>query len=89
MVRQAKGGFAYHTNKLLQDHAWFVAYAPADDPRVALCVLVEHGVHGSTAAAPIARKMIEHYFAADLERIQEAKAAQDAAAGAAASGAGE
>ena len=89
VVRQAKGGFAYHTNKLLQDHAWFVAYAPADDPRVALCVLVEHGVHGSTAAAPIARKMIEHYFAADLERIQEAKAAQDAAAGAAASGAGE
>ena len=89
VIRQAKGGFEYHSNKLLQDHAWFVAYAPADDPQVALCVLVEHGVHGSTAAAPIARQMIEHYFAGDLERIREAQAAADAAAASTAAGSGD
>ena len=40
------------------DHAWFVAYAPAGDPVIAVCVLVEHGKHGSSAAAPIARKVL-------------------------------
>jgi len=56
-----------------RDHAWFVAYAPADKPEVAIVVLVEHGEHGSTAAAPIARQMFEHYF---KDRI-EAAAADD------------
>jgi penicillin-binding protein 2 len=90
VVRQAKGGFAYHKNKLLQDHAWFVAYAPADEPQVAIAVLVEHGVHGSTAAAPIARQLIESYFAADIERIRAAaEEASKAADAAAAAGEGE
>lgn len=40
------------------DHAWFVGYAPADQPRVAVAVLVEGGGHGGTAAAPIAGRMI-------------------------------
>ena len=41
-----------------RDHAWFVAYAPAQDPQIAVAVLVEHGGHGGSAAAPIARKII-------------------------------
>jgi penicillin-binding protein 2 len=41
-----------------EDHAWFVAYAPADDPRVAVAVLVEHGGHGGSQAAPLARRII-------------------------------
>jgi penicillin-binding protein 2 len=41
-----------------KDQAWFVAYAPADKPQVACSVLVEHGGHGASAAAPIARDMI-------------------------------
>ena len=45
-----------------QDHAWFVAYAPVDNPRIAVAVLVEHGGHGGAAAAPIARKVIEEYL---------------------------
>ncbi len=45
-----------------QDHAWFVAYAPADAPKIAVAVLVEHGGHGGAAAAPVARKVIEEYF---------------------------
>ncbi|MDD5223391.1 MAG: penicillin-binding protein 2, partial [bacterium] len=38
----------------LRDHAWFVAYAPAENPEIAVVVLVEHGGHGASVAAPIA-----------------------------------
>jgi penicillin-binding protein 2 len=41
-----------------EDHAWFVAYAPAADPRVAVAVLVEHGGHGGSQAAPLAKRVI-------------------------------
>jgi len=47
-----------------RDHAWFVGYAPAEDPRIAFAVVVEHGGHGGTTAAPIARKVLETFFAA-------------------------
>ena len=43
-------------------HAWFVAYAPADNPKIAVGVIVEHGEHGSSAAAPIARAVIKQYL---------------------------
>jgi penicillin-binding protein 2 len=43
-------------------HAWFVAYAPSDNPKIAVSVIVEHGEHGSSAAAPIAREMIKTYL---------------------------
>src|SRR5665647_2360262 len=45
-----------------RDHAWFIAYAPADKPRIALAVLVENGGHGGTTAAPIARKVFDYYL---------------------------
>jgi penicillin-binding protein 2 len=41
-----------------KDHAWFVAFAPVEKPRVAVAVMIEHGIHGATAAAPIARRVI-------------------------------
>lgn len=44
------------------DHAWFVAYAPTENPEIAMTVFVEHGGHGGSAAAPIAKKAIEAYF---------------------------
>lgn len=44
------------------DHAWFVAFAPHDDPRIAVSVLVEHGGHGGAAAAPIAAEVIKAYL---------------------------
>jgi penicillin-binding protein 2 len=44
------------------DHAWFVAFAPISDPQVAVAVFVEHGGHGSDAAAPVAKKIFEAYF---------------------------
>jgi len=45
-----------------EDHAWFVAYAPADDPQVAVAVLVEHGGHGGEDAAPLARRVIKAHL---------------------------
>jgi penicillin-binding protein 2 len=45
-----------------EDHAWFVAYAPFDNPKIAVAVLVEHGGHGGSAAAPIAKKVIEAFM---------------------------
>lgn len=44
------------------DHGWFVAYAPYDDPRVVVVVIVEQGGFGATAAAPIARSILEAAF---------------------------
>ncbi len=45
-----------------RDHAWFAAFAPADDPEIAVAVFVEHGLHGSSAAAPIAQRIMAKYF---------------------------
>jgi penicillin-binding protein 2 len=46
----------------LRPHAWFVAYAPSDDPKIAVAVVVEHGEHGSGAAAPISKEIIKTYL---------------------------
>ncbi len=43
----------------LRDHALFIAFAPVDDPRVAVAVIVENGGHGGSAAAPVARKVMD------------------------------
>lgn len=51
-----------HIPLKFRDHAWFVAIAPADNPRLALAILVENAGHGGTAAAPIAKEMIKTYF---------------------------
>lgn len=48
--------------KAIRDHAWFVGYAPAEDPTIAFAIIVEHGGHGGSMAAPIARKVLEVYF---------------------------
>ena len=45
-----------------RDHAWFVAFAPETKPEIAVAVFVEHGGHGSTGAAPVAKKIIETFF---------------------------
>jgi penicillin-binding protein 2 len=42
-----------------RDHAWFVAYAPEKQPTIAVAVLIQHGGHGASAAAPVAREIIE------------------------------
>ena len=55
----------YHAKDVAErnrDHAWFIAYAPADDPKIAISVLVENGGFGAAAAAPIARKVLDAYL---------------------------
>ena len=49
-------------NERLRDHSWFIAFAPADAPRIALAVLEENGGAGASAAAPIARKVLDAYL---------------------------
>lgn len=60
-----KQGQKYRENEIDErhrDHAWFIAFAPADDPKIALAILVENGGHGGSAAAPIARKMMDYWL---------------------------
>ena len=45
-----------------RDHALFIGFAPAEAPKIALAILVENGGHGSSTAAPIARKVIDYYL---------------------------
>lgn len=59
-------GEEYDSEKLLErqrDHALFVAFAPVKDPKIAVAVIVENGEHGSSAAAPVARQVIDAYMA--------------------------
>ena len=51
-----------NVDERLRDHAWFIAYAPAEQPKIALVVLAENGGHGGGVAAPIARKVLDYYL---------------------------
>jgi penicillin-binding protein 2 len=46
-----------------RNHAWFVAYAPADNPEVVVAIIIEHGGQGGEVAAPLARRFLASYFA--------------------------
>ena len=48
--------------KHLLDHALFIAFAPVNDPRIAVAVIAEHGGGGSATAAPLARKVMDAYL---------------------------
>jgi penicillin-binding protein 2 len=58
--------------KNLGDHAWFIAFAPAEEPIISISILVEYGGHGSSASAPIAKLITETYFKEKVE-IKEAR----------------
>ena len=51
-----------NTPKHLRDHALFIAYAPVEDPQIAIAVVVENGGSGSSSAAPVARKILDAYL---------------------------
>lgn len=46
----------------IRDHAWFVAFAPVDDPQIVVAAMVEHGGHGGSAAAPIVKAVMQEFF---------------------------
>ncbi|MFH2054646.1 MAG: penicillin-binding protein 2 [bacterium] len=62
------------------EHAWFVAFAPVDDPQIVAVVIVEQAGHGSTVAAPIAKKLIQRYLQkqSDAPRNLAAQEGQEA-----------
>lgn len=53
--------------KEFRDHAWFVSYAPVEQPRIAVAVLVEHMGHGGSAAAPLAKQIIEAFITIEAQ----------------------
>ena len=61
-VKQDEVYNAKELDKSLRDHALFIAFAPADNPQIAVAVIVEHGGHGGSIAAPIARKVMDYYL---------------------------
>lgn len=54
-----------------EDHAWFVGYAPAEDPQIVVVVLIENIGHGGTFAAPVAKKIIQEYLREDSMQSME------------------
>ena len=59
-----------------RDHAWFIGYAPAENPEIAFAIVIEHGGHGGTTAAPVAKQVLEVYFEDRLPRKDPVPALQ-------------
>ncbi len=78
-IKQGEKYDARKVSEFNRDHAWFIAFAPADKPRIALAVLVENGGHGGTTAAPIARKVMDYYLLGKLPQPSLAVAGKNAA----------
>ena len=72
-----KQGEKYDEKKVAErhrDHAWYIAYAPVENPRIALVVLAENGGHGGATAAPIARKVLDYYLLGKIPKpLQDVK----------------
>lgn len=77
-IKQNEKYIEKNINERHRDHALFIAYAPAENPKIALAVIVENGGHGGSAAGPIARKVMDYYLLGKLPPI-EASAADAAA----------
>ncbi|CAH1385632.1 penicillin-binding protein 2 [Candidatus Nitrotoga sp. M5] len=61
-IKQGEEYIESKVQKRYRDHAWFMAFAPFDQPKIALAVLVENGGHGGSIAAPIARKVFDYFL---------------------------
>jgi penicillin-binding protein 2 len=73
-VKAIKQGERYDASKIdarFHDHALFVAYAPADNPKLALAILVENGGGGSTTAAPMAREVFDFFLLGKRTRLKK------------------
>jgi penicillin-binding protein 2 len=61
-VKQTESTKHVETDERKREHAWFIAFGPVDDPKIAVSVLVENAGFGATNAAPIARKVLDAYL---------------------------
>jgi penicillin-binding protein 2 len=57
-----------------RSHALFVCYAPAENPTIAVAVVVEHGGHGGSDAGPVAKRVMEEFFEIDKDETTHAAA---------------
>ncbi len=69
VVGQKEAKKAHLLPEKLRDHAWFAAFAPREDPKIVVVVFVENGMHGSSAAAPLAAHLIEAYLRPGSVRV--------------------
>ncbi|HWA38673.1 MAG TPA: penicillin-binding protein 2, partial [Burkholderiales bacterium] len=77
-----KQGEKYDEAKVAErhrDHSWFIAFAPVEDPKIALAIIVENGGFGARAAAPIARLMLDYYLLGKLPPGMQPAPEDDAA----------
>ena len=65
-IKQNEKYNAKNIDERHRDHALFIAYAPAEDPKIAVAVIVENGGHGGSVAGPIARKVMDYYLLGKL-----------------------
>ncbi len=65
-VKQGEKYVESQVQEELRDHSLFIAYAPAENPRIALAVIVENAGFGARAAAPLARKVLDYYLLGKL-----------------------
>ena len=61
-IRQGEEYDEEELSEFSRKHAWFMAFAPVEDPQIALAVLVENGGGGSSVAGPVAREIIDSYL---------------------------
>jgi penicillin-binding protein 2 len=61
-IKQNERYDAAHLSLRNRDHALFIAFAPADNPRIVVAAMVENGGHGGSTAGPIARKVIDYWL---------------------------
>ena len=73
-IRQNEKYNASNIDERHRDHALFIAYAPAENPTIALAVIVENGGHGGSAAGPIARKVMDYYLLGKVPEVEVAGA---------------
>lgn len=64
-----KTGTAEYGDPKDRTHAWYTSFAPADDPKIALTILIEGGGEGSSVAAPIAKEAYRFYFSPDKNKL--------------------
>ncbi|MDP3948206.1 MAG: penicillin-binding protein 2 [bacterium] len=64
-----KTGTAEYGDPKNKTHAWYTSFAPADDPKIALTILIEGGGEGSSVAAPIVKEAYRYYFSPDKNKL--------------------
>jgi penicillin-binding protein 2 len=74
-IKQNESTRAKILDERKRDHSWFIAYAPANDPKIAVSVLVENGGFGASVAAPIARKVLDAYLLGNDVLVDSRKSA--------------